>query len=470
MSELKKRVLLPVICFVVSLAAGANAADRTDGAYIARAADCMSCHTGPDGTEWAGGRFIETPLGAIMAPNISSSDEYGIGRYTKEQFEAVLRDGKSPQHMLYPAMPYASYRGMSDEDVDALYAYMMGVEPVDRAPEGATDLDFPFNMRILMRFWNAMALKDREAPVQADAQVERGAYLVDVLGHCGTCHTPRNGLMVSEPDRYLGGASIQGWRAPNITSDTTGGLGNWGVADIAEYLRTGQAMNVAQAAGPMGETVHFSTRHMKDEDLSAIGAYLKTVSPLKTQGQTRPIVLPGDKRPDDTHDAGSIRANLAAALDRDDLAGAEKLYVTQCAACHNVGGEGETAAYYPPLLDNGAVRREDATNLVMVIAHGVRHETLYRAPPMPGFSDDLNADQIADVANYVRAEFGGQEGSALTGGDVQTILAATPDLPWYMRYAGVLAWIAVAAALVILAAIAWFVWRHLGPNRTGRPA
>ncbi len=430
------------------------------GAYLARAADCMSCHIGPDGTAYAGGKPIETPLGDIVAPNITPSDEYGIGDYDLADFRAVLRDGRSPDHMLYPAMPYAYYRDMPDEDIAALWAYMQTVEPVERAPEAETDLPFPFNVRLSMRVWNALALDDRTWP--QDPQLARGAYLVDVLGHCGACHTPRNGLMIPQDDQYLGGAKIRGWIAPNITPADNGGLGHWEVADIADYLRTGQAMDVVQAAGPMAEVVHFSTRHLDDDDLMAIGAYLKSVPTLPTPGQERPIVLPAAERPEYAHEFGSIREDMTRALADDGVTGTARLYVETCASCHGVDGQGQAPAYYPPLQDSATIRRADATNLVQVIANGVQHEMLYRAPPMPALRGDLTDPQIAELANYVRTEFGGFETSDLAAEDVNAILNPVQDLPFYIEYAATLAWIAIALVLIGLAALGWLVWSRYG--------
>ncbi len=429
------------------------------GSYIATAADCMSCHIGTDGTPYAGGKFIETPLGAIMATNITSSTEYGIGGYSEADLAAVLRKGKAPGRMLYPAMPYPSYHGITDADVTALYAYLQTVAPVNAAPEGETNLDFPFNMRVLMRFWDVIALDEVNRAEGADDQVARGQYLVDHLGHCGTCHTPRDALMMSDSSRYLGGAMVQGWEAPNITSDATSGLGNWGVQDIAEYLKTGRAMNAAQAAGPMGEVVHFSTGNMTDSDLTAMAVYLKTVPALQTEGQSVPVTLPEAERTQAVHKFGAIREELGAALIKTDFASGEELYLTQCAACHGVQGEGQAAAYYPTLAGNGDLRRDNPANLVNVIAQGVSHATLYRAPLMPGFAKDLDNAQIAEVANYTRINFGGLEQSDLTEADIAALRDPQPDLPFLIKNAAILAWLGIIAALGAIAGLIWLVLR-----------
>ncbi|MFP7571065.1 c-type cytochrome [Marivita sp. S2033] len=431
------------------------------GAYVARAADCMSCHIAPDGTPYAGGKFIETPLGDIMATNITPSDTHGIGRYSEADFTAVLREGKAPDRMLYPAMPYPSYHGVSDDDIQALFAYMQTVDPVDRAPDGETNLDFPFNMRFLMRVWNAIAIEDDGRGETADAEIERGAYLVDHLGHCGTCHTPRNAMMMSDDSRYLGGTMVQGWEAPNITSDPVSGLGNWSDEDIVQYLKTGRAMGTTQAAGPMAEVVHFSTRYMQNDDLMAMARYLKTVPALTSENQSRPVTLPIAERPElPPHQYNSIREELAAALVKADLTSGQSLYLTQCAACHGVNGEGQSAAYYPALIGNADLRRDNMANLVNVIALGSGHATLYRAPKMPGFSRDLDDGQIAEIANYARVEFGGVAESDLSASDVNALLNPEPDLSFLIKYAGVLAWLGILIALVLVGALIWWIVRR----------
>ncbi|MCL3883580.1 cytochrome c [Marivita sp. GX14005] len=466
------RVCLSAIsaaCLAAPLAAQEADSDLVEaGRYVARTADCQSCHIGPDGTPYAGGKFIETPLGDIMATNITPSRNYGIGGYSEDDLKAVLREGKAPDRRLYPAMPYPSYHGMTDEDITALYAYLRTVEPVERAPEGETDLPFPFNIRTLMVFYNALAIEDTPPAEDLDAEIARGQYLVDHPGHCGTCHTPRNSLMMADEDRYLAGTMVQGWLAPNLTSDPVSGLGRWQAEDIAEYLKTGRAMGAAQAAGPMSEVVHFSTRHMNEADLMAMARYLKTVPAIASDEQTRPVVAEYPPAPVPMHEYGSIRKSLGEALTRTDLAGDEALYLTHCASCHGVNGEGQAAAYYPTLRGNGDLRRDNAANLVNVIAHGVEYAAPYRAPPMPGFEDDLTNDEIAQIANYVRIEFGDFTTSALDAADVNAILNPDPELPFLLKYANWFAWAGIIAVLALLGLIGWAIWRRTQQPAEGR--
>ena len=225
--NLKTLRLLPLAAFVVSLSAMAsqdNAALIKQGEYVARAADCGACHRTVEqgGALFSGGYAIDSPMGRIISSNITPSKTHGIGDYTEQQLADALRKGINAkgQH-LYPAMPYTAYQGMSDADIHALYVYLQhGVKPVDKAVP-ATELAFPFNVRALMFGWNLLFLDASSAtlPTDADEPLKRGQYLVDTLGHCGACHTPRNAFMAEDSSRYLAGAALGGWVAPNITSD-----------------------------------------------------------------------------------------------------------------------------------------------------------------------------------------------------------------------------------------------------------
>ena len=185
------------------------------GAYIARAADCMACH----GEDYTGGSAIETPMGAIYSTNITPSKRYGIGQYTEADLKKALQKGRTPDHLLYPAMPYPSYNGMTDEDISALFAYLQTVPAVDAAPDYQTKLPFPFNFRILMLGWNAINIPSSEKRDGLTQTQQRGEYLVNNLEHCGTCHTPRNSTMGFDKKNYLSGAPLGNWHAPNITPD-----------------------------------------------------------------------------------------------------------------------------------------------------------------------------------------------------------------------------------------------------------
>lgn len=419
------------------------------GAYIARAGNCLSCH----GEDLAGGYELKTPLGEIVATNISPSIEFGIGKYTAEQFSRAIREGIAPGHRLYPAMPYASYVGMSDADVTALYHWVMSQPPVDEVPEEQTDLPFPFNIRMSMLIWNALFLDESTRFTEDRTHTERGAYLVNHLGHCGECHTPRNAMYGPDEERYLAGAIVDGWLAPNITGDRIGGIGAWTDQALVDYLDIGYADDVAQAAGSMTKVVHHGTHFMDPEDRRAIASYLKRVTPVRDPGQPRSAFLAPEQRSDPEHAFGQIREEMSTALARDDLSSVESMYLRECAACHGVSGQGQPEAYYPPLVDNVELRRADPTNVVQSIANGIEAGSLYRSPGMPGFGAILAPAEIAALANHLRVTFGGMAESALTERDVNEILDGKAETPWLIRLAPLLAWL----ALLVLALLIGFI-------------
>ncbi len=446
------------------LLAGAVLADTAAlqierGAYVARASGCLSCH----GEDLSGGYRVETPMGTIVASNISPSRTHGIGGYARDDLAHVLRRGVAPDRRLYPAMPYASYRGMTDADIDALHVWLQDQDPVDTAPDHATELPFPFNIREGVVAWNWLFPGERDLPRVDDPVLRRGAYLVDHLGHCGACHTPRNAFFGMRDDRYLAGEEVDGWLAPNLTPDPVAGLGAWETQDIIDYLRTGHADNVVQAAGPMAQFVQHGTRHLDDADLAAIAAYLETIPAIDTGRQDMPVIPPVGERIQPRHLYGQIRAEMTEARGRSDPAEPELLYLDHCAACHGVSGEGQPQAYYPPLVQNAALRRAEPGNLLQVLAHGVPAGKLYRAPAMPGFVDELSHHQIATLANYTRTTFGDRQVSNLTAADVERALAPD-DMPLPLRTLQVLAWAAPIGVLAGLSLIIWWLARRRRPG------
>ncbi|MBR3370491.1 MAG: cytochrome c [Rhodobacteraceae bacterium] len=442
------------LVFSAPLAAETARAQIEQGEYVARAAGCMSCH----GEDLAGGYQVETPMGTIVASNISPSRDHGIGSYSRDDLARVLRKGVSPDRRLYPAMPYTSYRGMTDPDIDALYVWLQDQPPVEQDPPQQTDLPFPFNIRTGVLAWNWLYLGDRDLPQFDDPVLRRGAYLVDHLGHCGECHTPRNDLFGMQNDLYLAGEVMDGWLAPNLTSDPDTGLGGWNTQDIVDYLRTGTADNIVQAAGPMAQFVRHATSHLDDADLHAMAAYLKTVPAIDTRDQDIPVLVPVAQRETPQHRFNQIREEMAQARTRDDLSEPEHLFLDHCAACHGVTGQGQPQAYYPPLVQNAALRREDPRNLLMVLAHGVPAGKLYRVPAMPGFEDELSHDQIAMLANYTRTTFGGRQDSTLSGADVARAITPDNQMPATMRALQMAAWVALVVAIGLLVAVPLLWW------------
>ena len=430
------------------------------GAYIARAADCMACH----GESYAGGAPIVTPMGEIYSTNITPSKRYGIGNYTKTDLKNALHKGRAPDRMLYPAMPYPSYSGMTDEDIDALFAYLQTVRAVDEAPEYKTKLPFPFNFRILMVGWNAINIPSTEKRDGLTKVQQRGEYLVNNLEHCGTCHTPRNSTMGFDKQKYLSGAPLGNWHAPNITPDKSSGIGSWSEQDIVTYLRTGELDQRAYAGGPMGEAVAHSTRYLTDDDLGAIASYLKAVPAVQTEDKISAVDasrLPKPINESITHDLIAQKDNLARA--KASVAGGsnspEALYLAACGSCHGVNGYGQPDARYASIVGLSSIRREKPDALINVIVHGIDGAT-NTSPKMPGFSKDLRAEQIAGIANYVRVNFAGLKDSNVSADDVDRIMTAKPNQPFLIKYAGILAGIGLIVALLLLGLLVRWLFRR----------
>ncbi|MBA0038586.1 cytochrome c [Pantoea sp. BIGb0393] len=424
------------------------------GKYLAIAADCGACHTAPNqGREMSGGYIISSPLGNIVASNITPSKTAGIGNYTEQDFAKAVRSGinKQGQH-LYPAMPYTSYAKISDADIHALYAYFMhGVKADDNVPP-KTDLPFPFNIRSSMFFWNMLFADDKPfIPAQdKSVQVNRGDYLVNALAHCDTCHTPRNALMGQNNDRALSGGSLGSWYAPNITPDNQAGIGNWSDAEIAQYLKTGHVAGKAQAAGPMAEAVEHSLQHLSDDDINAMVAYLRQVPAV---GQ--PTRQPRDRMGKPASDEMAQRA-----LNHPDAGW--QVYASSCANCHQADGAGNQ--FYPSLFHNTATGAPQADNLIATIVYGVHRQVNGKDVAMPGFGPDglftdrLTDRQIADVSNYVLKNFGNAELN-VTPDQVKT-LREGGERPLIARLAQPAVWGGGAIVVIILLVLLFAITRR----------
>jgi mono/diheme cytochrome c family protein len=380
------------------------------GEYLARAADCMVCHTSPGGKEYAGGLGFKLPFGTLYSTNITADKETGIGNYNDQDFlDAVQRGKRRDGAMLYPAMPYPSYTYMSDDDVLAVKAYLFSLPPV-RATAPDNTLSFPFNQRWAMIFWSAVFNPDtRFAPdTSKSPEWNRGAYLVEALAHCGDCHTPRNLAFALDNRKKFAGAVTAGWRAFNISSDKSTGVGSWKDEDLAAYLSTGHAMGHGAASGPMGEAVDHSLSRLTPEDIRAIVAYLRSVPPTPSP------------------DLPATTAPPAPASHKDGVtadARGKMVFEGACVSCHGWSGE---SAISPMATLTGAWAVNDpaATNVAQIVISGTRRHTPDGALSMPAFGNAYTDDEIAAVANYVTARFGAK-GSKLTANDVAELRKQT---------------------------------------------
>lgn len=350
------------------------------GEYLARAGDCVSCHTASGGQKFAGGGRLNTPFGYMLAPNITPDAATGIGLWTSEDFYRALHSGvnRSGEDM-YPTMPYDFYTRVTRSDSDSIYAYLRSLTPVTSAVN-VIHLHFPFNERWTMAGWRELYFRAGTTPSNPNrsAAWNRGAYLVEGLGHCSACHSPRNALGAVKKRSEFEGSVIDGWFALDLSEDMTTGLGTWTVNDIATYLKTGLLEGKTSAVGPMAEVVYNSLRYLTDSDLHAMAEYLKAIppeSPLRT-GRPQPTAS--------------------------QMEGAG-LYIDHCAGCHQSMGRG-IPEVFPPLAGNGVVLAANPLDILTVIMLGI--------PPredrvaMPSFAGDMSDQQIAALANYVRTSWG----------------------------------------------------------------
>lgn len=411
-----------------AMTAQAQGADDHDqalierGAYLARAGDCVACHTAPDGDDFAGGLAIESPFGAIYSTNITPDPDAGIGRYSEAEFAAALRKGKRADGAnLYPAMPYPSYARLTDDDIHALYVYFMqGVAPNDHQPQ-QTDLSFPFNQRWGISAWNWLFADQQpfEPNEQDSDRINRGRYLVEGLGHCGSCHTPRGifqqekALGDDDGDDYLAGANLNGWLAPGLRGGGEDHLGvaGWEAQEIVDYLATGRNAHSA-VTGEMTSVIENSTSHMSREDLAAMAAYLKTlpVSDSTDIGSERRI---SEQKPDQTEQ----QLRDATALDE-----GARLYLDNCNACHFADGKGASGVF-PALAGNSQVNADSPTGLLHTMLAGAQLPSTSERPEalmMPGFGWRLSDKEMADLATFVRQGWGNQ-GSPVTPEEVRKV-------------------------------------------------
>ncbi|WP_324727512.1 c-type cytochrome [Pseudomonas chlororaphis] len=370
------------------------------GEYVARVSDCVACHSLPGKAPFAGGLEMATPLGAIHATNVTPDRDTGIGAYSLADFDRAVRQGVAPGgRRLYPAMPYPSYVKLSDDDMRALYAFFMkGVQPASQ-PNVPSDIPWPLNMRWPIALWNGLFAPTTPyaAKTAEDALWNRGAYIVQGPGHCGSCHTPR-GLAFNEKALdesgapFLAGALLDGWYAPSLRQDPNSGLGRWSEPQIVQFLKTGRNKH-AVVYGSMTEAFNNSTQFMADEDLAAIARYLKS--------------LPGDPQRDGT--PWQYQAVSAARLDSP---GAHT-YVTRCASCHGLDGQGQ-AEWMPPLAGATSALAKENASAINITLNGSQRVVAAGVPDayrMPAFREQLSDREIAEVLTFVRGTWGNQGGA-----------------------------------------------------------
>lgn len=345
-----------------------------------------------------------SPFGTIWTSNITPDPVYGIGRYTYDDFERAVRDGTAPGgKRLYPAMPFPSFSKISDDDMHALYAYFMrGVQPV-AAPVPQTKLPFPFGQRWGLAAWDELfAPHERFGPrTDRSAQWNRGAYLVQALGHCGACHTPRGpayeerGFNDGDP-LYLTGGTNDHWFASNLTGDPDSGLGSVSADDIASFLKHGHGGGLS-AFGSMVEVVEDSGQYMSDDDLHAIAAYLKTLPARAPSGHVDT---------DPARNAATVDILRTGSVE---YPGAG-IYNTFCARCHQADGRGQPGKY-PRLAGNPAVVAPHATSLIRLLIDGGKSANTIDGPEpkrMPSFAGKLSSTEIARVLTFIRNAWGNE--------------------------------------------------------------
>lgn len=364
------------------------------GEYVARLSDCVACHSTPESAPFSGGLAMATPVGKIYTTNITPDRESGIGRYSLADFDRAVRQGVAQDgHRLYSAMPFPSYQKLSDEDIRALYAFMMhGVQPASRQNQ-PPEIPWPLNMRWPLALWRAAFASGEpwQTVANRDALWNRGAYLVEGPGHCGSCHTPR-GLAFNEkaldarsPD-YLAGALLDGWYAPSLRGDASTGISRWSEEEVVTFLKTGRNAH-GVVFGSMTDAFNNSTQFMRDHDLRAIAHYLKSLPP-------------------GSNDSGNAW-HYAARSEQPARHPGEQTFIARCSSCHDADGRGQ-APWIPPLAGATSMQVDAASaiNIVLngsarVVANGV--PDAYRMPP---YRKQLSDRETAEVLNYIRSSWG----------------------------------------------------------------
>lgn len=362
------------------------------GEYLARAGNCMGCHTTRGGEPYAGGRKLNTPFGRFITPNITSDNETGIGRWDQEDFWQALHYGKSKDgRYLYPAFPYTEYTKVTRPDADAIFAYLRSLPAVVQANPSHT-LYSPYDNQWLLRLWRTWYFN--EGVYQPDKsksdEWNRGNYLVQGLGHCNACHTSRNVWGASQDDKLTGG-EIMGtyWYAPSLISPTEASVSEWSIEDIVELLSTG-INGHAVTSGPMATIVRQSLQYLSNEDIRSMAVYLQSL------GEKQDIAKAPRKAPKMPERVQKY------------LAQGEEVYQKHCQDCHGKSGEG-VPKIYPPLAGNRSVTMSSPLNTIRSVLYGGYPPATAGNPRpygMPPYQHLIHDNEIAWVVSYIRNAWG----------------------------------------------------------------
>ncbi|MHC9235304.1 c-type cytochrome [Pseudooceanicola sp. 502str34] len=401
------------------------------GEYVMHASDCVACHTSGEGESMAGGRAIASPMGTIWSTNITPDKDTGIGNWSYADFRGAMVDGVTPNGThLYPAMPYENYRLMKEEDLRALYDYIMTEVPAVSNKVEETKLSFPFNLRFGIRAWNWLALTHEPGftPTSSTEAETRGQYLVEGPGHCAACHSPRTAFMsqdgiTASDESFLTGGVIDGWNAPALRGAESAPQ-QWSTEELALYLATGRNAHSA-ANGEMGLVVEHSLQYLTDEDNIAMAAFLKGIDGADVD--LPDTIAAADHRsmePAPADAAGEATATMLTEANPDISLGA-RLYLDNCSACHFVTGKG-APEIFPELAHNALVTGSETKPLISVILNGAEVPGTAKRPMtlrMQGYADRLSDDEVAELASFVRSAWGNDAG-AVTAADVAAVRAA----------------------------------------------
>jgi mono/diheme cytochrome c family protein len=368
------------------------------GQYLARAGNCIACHTKRGGEPYAGGLGVRTPFGTVYSTNITPDAKTGIGTWSSAHFWRAMHNGRSKDgRLLYPAFPYPNYTQITREDSDAIFAFLWSLPPAEQIKR-PHDLRFPYNNQLALAVWRALFFEPEsfQPDNSKSAQWNRGAYLVRGLGHCVACHSSRNMFGATSEKLELSGGLIpmQGWYAPSLSSSKEAGVADWETQDIVDLLKAGLSTR-GSVMGPMAEVVYRSTQHLTDEDLRAMSVFVKALPQASAEA-------------DETTWFSWFSARKKQGLSEDQRRRGAKIYEQQCSQCHGDSGEGAVGAY-PPLAGNRAVTMDIPANLIrIVLSGGYLPATAGNPRPygMPPFAHVLSDADIADVVTYIRSSWG----------------------------------------------------------------